>query len=441
MTDNTLSPKTIEVVKATAPVLAEHGLQIVKTFYPRMHRENPEVAVRFNPANQVAGEAKTRASQQETFRSDFFSEPASASSQQGALTAAVYGYAANIDNLEALTPAVMRIAHKHVSLDIKPEQYPIIGNYLLAAIKEVLGDAATDEIMDAWKEAYFFLADLFITIENGLRQSSAQKSGGWDGFRPFVVARKTPEAENVYSFYLEPQDGGSLPDYQAGQYTCFRVAVPGFEWAGGNIVYRNYSLSTAPGKGYFRVTIQREPGAKGNSDGVCSNYFHDHVAVGDVLNVAPPYGPFALVESSRPQVFIAGGMGITTMFSLFQSVVDNRLSQPIYFVQCMRNSQHHPLKQETQDLAQQGSNVTVHRCYSEPAASDRPGEDYNTRGRLNLEVLQQLLPDNDGEFYFTGPVGFMRHVRTMLHTWGVPAERVHYECYGPHAADIEADIS
>ena len=108
-------------------------------------------------------------------------------------------------------------------------------------------------------------------------------------------------------------------------------------------------------------------------------------------------------------------MGITTMFSLFQSVVDNRLSQPIYFVQCMRNSQHHPLKQETQDLAQQGSNVTVHRCYSEPAASDRPGEDYNTKGRLNLEVLQQLLPDNDCEFYFTGPVGFMRHVRTMLH--------------------------
>lgn len=441
MTDNTLSPKTIEIVKATAPVLAEHGLQIVKTFYRHMHQEHPEVAVHFNPANQAAGEAKTRASQQEAFQSDFIGEPASVPAQQAALTSAVYGYATHIDNLEALTPAVMRIAHKHVSLDVKPEQYPIIGTYLLAAIKEVLGDAATDEIIEAWTEAYSFLADLFITIENGLRQSSAQKPGGWDGYRPFVVAKKVPEAENVYSFYLEPQDGGSLPDYQAGQFTCFRVAVPGFEWAGGNIVYRNYTLSTAPGKGYFRVTIQREPGAKGNPDGVCSNYFHDHVQQGDVLDMAPPYGPFALVESSRPHVFIGAGVGITAMFSVFQSAMDKGISQPIYFVQCMRNSQQHPLKQEIQDLAQQGSNVTLYRCYSQPASSDRLGEDYDTRGRLSLEILQQILPDNDCEFYFTGPVRFMRHVRTALHTWGVPAERVHYECYGPHAAEIEADIS
>jgi nitric oxide dioxygenase len=436
MTNGKLSQKTLDMVKATAPVIAEYGLTIVSTMYRNMFRDNPEVKPYFNQANQAFGENKTRASQVEAFSDQVFSVTPGVGSQAASLAQAIFAYASNIDNLEALTPAVLRIAHKHASLHIRPEHYPIVGRHILGAIKEVLGDAATEEVVEAWREAYTFLADFLINMENGLREESARKAGGWQGFRKFIVARKVKESDQVYSFYLKPHDGKPLPPYQAGQYTCFRLEVPDV-----GIVHRNYTLSTAPDKEHFRVSIKREPGVHGCPDGVSSNYFHDHVKEGDVLDVAPPYGDFMLVEATRPYVFIAAGVGITPMFSMLQSAVEARLPQEIHFVQCMQNGRLHPIKREVRELANLSATVTLHTYYSQPESTDQQGEDYDTAGHLSLEHLQNILPDRDREFYFTGPVKFMRAIRTALHRWGVPAERIHYECFGPHAAEIEADVS
>jgi nitric oxide dioxygenase len=351
------------------------------------------------------------------------------------LAQAVLAYASHIDDLAVLTPAVARITHKHVSLDVRPEHYPIVGQHLLRAIKEVLGEAATPTIIAAWAEAYEFLAALLIETENRLRAESASKVGGWVGFRPFVVAQKRRESAEVYSFYLTPLAGGPVPLYQAGQYLCFRLDVPEV-----GLVYRNYSLSAGPGGEHLRVSIKREPGVRDLPAGICSNYFHTHVQEGDVLDVAPPYGSFTLVESALPPVFIAAGIGITPMFSMFQAARQAHPSQPVHFIQCMRNGRSHPLRAEVAEVARLGAGVTVHSVYSQPEASDRLGVDYDTAGHLSLELLRAIVPDNHREFYFTGPITFMRYVRTALHQWEVPASRVHYECFGPHAAEIEADI-
>ena len=137
-----LSQRTIDIVKATAPVLEEHGETLTQHFYKRMFAHNPEVAPLFNPAHQRAG------------------------SQQKALAAAICAYAANIENLEVLGGAVELIAQKHASLRILPEHYPIVGENLLASIREVLGAGATDEVIAAWTEAYGFLAEILIGREN-----------------------------------------------------------------------------------------------------------------------------------------------------------------------------------------------------------------------------------------------------------------------------------
>ena len=136
-----LNQETIRVVKSTAPILQEHGETLTKHFYKRMFKHNPEVAPFFNHSNQAEG------------------------TQQRALAGAIAAYAANIDNLEVLGGAVELIAQKHASLQIKPEHYPIVGENLLASIKEVLGDGATDEVIDAWGKAYGFLADIMIGRE------------------------------------------------------------------------------------------------------------------------------------------------------------------------------------------------------------------------------------------------------------------------------------
>ena len=140
----TLSKKTIDIIKSTVPVLEVHGVTITSVFYKNMFTNHPELLNIFNHANQSQGR------------------------QQVALANMVYAAAQHIDRLEAVLPAVKQVAHKHRSLGVKPEHYPIVGEYLLGAIKEVLGEAATEEIIGAWAEAYGVIAQVFIDIEDDM---------------------------------------------------------------------------------------------------------------------------------------------------------------------------------------------------------------------------------------------------------------------------------
>ncbi|HAM75827.1 MAG TPA: NO-inducible flavohemoprotein, partial [Alcanivorax sp.] len=148
-----LTADQLAVIKATVPVLQEHGETLTRHFYQRMFEHNPEVRPYFNPAHQRSG------------------------SQQRALAGAICAYAQHVDNPAALTDAVELIAQKHVSLGIRPEHYPIVGENLLASIKEVLGDAATDDIIDAWAAAYGALADIFIGREADIYHEQEQRFG------------------------------------------------------------------------------------------------------------------------------------------------------------------------------------------------------------------------------------------------------------------------
>jgi nitric oxide dioxygenase len=136
-----LSQNTIEIIKSTVPVLKEHGVEITTTFYKNMFANHEEIKGMFNMAKQESGE------------------------QPKALAMTILAAAQNIDNLEALLPAVKNIAGAHVNSKVKAEHYPIIGKNLLEAIKEVLGDAATEEVINAWGEAYEVIAKVFIDIE------------------------------------------------------------------------------------------------------------------------------------------------------------------------------------------------------------------------------------------------------------------------------------
>jgi len=174
-----LTQKTKDIVKATAPVLAQHGHTIIKRFYKRMFEAHPELKNVFNMAHQEQGQ------------------------QQQALARAVNAYAENIEDPGSLAAVLQNIANKHASLGVRAEQYPIIGEHLLGAIKEVLGSAATDEIISAWTQAYGNLADILIGMESDLYERSADQPGGWTGWRTFVVREKHPESSVITSFVLE----------------------------------------------------------------------------------------------------------------------------------------------------------------------------------------------------------------------------------------------
>ena len=89
----------------------------------------------------------------------------------------VIAFAANCDQLSNIEGPVAIMVHKHVSFNVEARHYPIVGECILEAIKIVLGDAATKEIMDAWTEGYQFLADLLIDLEKKKSTEYAEKEG------------------------------------------------------------------------------------------------------------------------------------------------------------------------------------------------------------------------------------------------------------------------
>src|SRR5918993_178056 len=261
-----LSDRTIDIVKATIPALEKGGTAVTDRMYQILFT-NPEIRDLFNQSHHGG-----------------------TGSQSRVLTAAVVAYARNIDNLGALASRVERITQKHVALNILPGHYHFVAEALLGAIKDVLGEAATDEVLEAWGEAYWFLADLLMAREASIYSRLAAAPGGWNGWRDFEVERTRPESEVIRSFVLVPADGRGVMRHRPGQYLTFALDVPG-----AGHLKRNYSISSAPDGRSYRISVKREA-APGVPPGLASNWLHDNARAGTVLKVAPPAGEFFLDE-------------------------------------------------------------------------------------------------------------------------------------------------
>jgi nitric oxide dioxygenase len=397
-----LDMKTIEVIKSTVPVLEEHGEKITTVFYQQMFSAHPELLNIFNHANQKQGR------------------------QQRALASAVYAAAKYIDNLEVILPAVRQIAHKHRSLGILPEHYPIVGTHLLAAIKDVLGDAATDEILGAWGEAYQVIADAFISVEAEMYDEAENQQGGWKGFKAFKVVRKVKESDVITSFYLTPEDGKDLPEFTPGQYISVKLEIPGQV----NTHIRQYSLSDAPRKDYYRISVKRETNPD-HHDGIVSNYLHGSVEEGDKLPVSAPAGDFVVnTDVKTPLVLLSGGVGLTPMVSMLKTVAALQPDRQVTFIHATSNSRMHAFREDAAAAAAQGNVKTV-IFYDNPTPEDQEKANYDVKGYVTKEWLKDNIQLDETDFFFCGPVPFMKHVNTALKELGVPGERIHYEFFGP----------
>ncbi|WP_270181021.1 NO-inducible flavohemoprotein [Alkalihalobacillus sp. CinArs1] len=397
-----LSPKTIATIKSTVPVLEVHGNAITTRFYDMLFTNHPELLNIFNHANQKQGR------------------------QQQALANAVYAAAKHIDQLESILPVVKQVAHKHRSLGVKPEHYPIVGEYLLKAIKEVLGDAATDEILSAWEEAYGVIASVFIDVEEEMYKEAEAQVGGWRNDRTFVVERKEQESDVITSFYLKPVDGRPLAPFKPGQYISVKVNIPGDTYTH----IRQYSLSDVQGKPYYRISVKKEENPT-KPDGIVSNFLHEGVKEGDTLSVTAPAGDFYLEEGTNPIVLLSGGVGITPLMSMVKaSATQNRNTT---FIHAAINGNVHAFDKEVRALDH--SALDYYTCYESPTSEDRRMGLFNKEGYVTGEWLKEILTfDQETHYYFCGPLAFMKAVREALESLGVKEEQMHYEFFGPAVA-------
>jgi len=363
-----------------------------------MFEAHPELMNLFNMGNQANG------------------------SQQQSLAAAVFAYAANIDNAAALKPVVERIVHKHVSVGIKPEHYPIVGHHLIGAIKGVLGDAATPELIAAWEEAYGLLADALISTEALLYKQNKQQPDEWIKLK---VTEKLHQTDNVVSFTLRADDQAKLPAFKPGQYISVAVHIEELNLR----QIRQYSLSDSPQKNTFRITVKREGGDEYKPQGNVSNWLHQHTRVGSTINVSFPCGNFTPdIQDTRPIALVSAGVGITPMISILNDIAVTNPGRKVMFAHAARNIASVAHIDEIQSAKGKLENLETVFFLNE---SKKQHID-EREGRMDLS--SHITPEfRDGIYYICGPQSFMDDQRDALIELGIHQNNIHREVFGPES--------
>lgn len=391
-----------QLILATVPLLREKGLELTKHFYLRMFEYHPELKNVFNMGNQRAGK------------------------QQMALAMAVLSYAENISQPERLMPVVDLIGHKHASLSIQPEQYEIVGTHLLASIKEVLGEAATEDIVQAWAVAYQQLADIMIGHEHKIYQAKENEANNWIGWKAFTVKSKVVESGEITSFYLVPADGSAVVQHQPGQYISIKVFLERI----GLEQIRQYSISCAPNNEYYRISIKRELGKEIDMNGMISNHLHDHINEGDTVEISSPSGNFVLKENQRDKVFISGGIGQTPLLSMLEALeLSGVVNHNIVWIHGCRNQEVQAFRNKLSYITNNCSQVKPIFFYD---SLDQVAEDIETyQGVVDLSTIKGYEFTNEADYYLCGPHPFLEKQLRDLKALNISADQIFYEEFTP----------
>ncbi|WP_285526011.1 globin domain-containing protein [Streptomyces lavendulae] len=390
-----LSEKSAATVRATLPAVGAAIGEIAELFYEKLFAAHPALLRDlFNRGNQNAG------------------------LQKQALAGSVAAFATHLLAHPDTRPDVMpnRIAHKHASLGVTREQYPVVRLHLFEAIAEVLGDAVTPEVAEAWDEVYWLMANALIAIEERLYAEQRVTAG--DVWREWTVAARVEETADCTTFRLSPADGAPAPSFRPGQYVSVQVELPD-----GARQIRQYSLSSAPGSPVRSITVKRVHGpAAGGPDGEVSNHLHARVRTGDALRVSAPYGDLVLRDSAAPVLLASAGIGCTPMLSMLEHLADTGHAAPVTVLHADRTPADHALRSDHRALTHKLPDASARFWYEADAEAG------DATGLVDLESVP-VAPGTQA--YLCGPLPFMRSVRTQLIAKGVPASDIHYEVFGP----------
>jgi nitric oxide dioxygenase len=387
-----LSEPAAAVVRATLPAVGASLAEITERFYGGLFAARPDLLRDlFNRGNQAAG------------------------TQRQALAGSIAAFATHLLEHPEQRPDAMlsRIAHKHASLGVRPEQYALVHEHLFAAIAEVLGEAVTPEVAAAWGEVYWLMANALCAIEKRLYEES-----GEPGWRRWEVVERVAETADVTTFRLRPADGGPVADFRAGQYVSVRAELPD-----GARQIRQYSLSGAAGSNVRQFSVKRVPGDGAAPEGEVSNHLHARVREGDVLELSAPYGDLVLEDAAdTPLLLASAGIGVTPMVAMLAQLANAGHGAPVTVVHGDRSPADHALRADHLAFTDKLPDATVHFWYERDAA---PGT------RTGLVDLDDLTIPHATRAYLCGPLPFMRAVRTQLLTKGLSPADIHYEVFGP----------
>jgi nitric oxide dioxygenase len=298
---------------------------------------------------------------------------------------------------------------------------------LMWAIGDVLGDAVTPEVADAWSEVYWVMANALINQERGLY--SARGVIPQTVWRQWEVERKVEETADVVTFVVKRIDDRLVKTSLPGQYVTVKMAM-----TDGVHQPRQYSLTRSDDGEHRQFSVKRVQGG-GKPDGEMSTLLHDSVKVGDVLTMSLPYGDVVLDDSGRPVVFASAGIGIAPMAGMLSHLVTAGSHLQIMLLHADLDEDSFALRGQVLDDLAALPNASIYVWYENGVEGDA-----RMAGVFHgiMDLSQVSLPDGAG-YYLCGPLPFMQAVRSALIARGVPAHDIQYEVFGPDLwqADFE----
>lgn len=380
-----LSTQSLPLIEATLPLVGERMPAIARNFYGRMFAAHPELFDGlFSRSNQKNG------------------------SQQQALAGSIAAFATHLVKNPDSAPEILlsRIAHKHVSLDIRPEQYDVVYTYLFEAIADELSDVITAQIAAAWTEVYWLMAHALIKMENGLYAGAASDKAS----APWVVVGKEMAGTDALTFTLEPADDTPVTPSLPGQYVSVTVQMPD-----GIHQVRQYSLSAGTGSRTRVFTTKLD------ADGEVSPALHRDVQVGDQLILSNPCGDITLSQGDHPLVLASAGIGCTPSASILRSLAENDSKREVLVLHAESSMERWALRDQMREDVAQLEAAEMELWLENPAEGSHEG----------FMSLENVTIPEDASVYLCGPLPFMRKIRSQALESGVPAERIHYEVFGP----------
>ncbi len=384
---NGLTPEQAEIVTQTLPIVGANIEKITPNFYNRMFAAHPElIADTFNRGNQKQG------------------------AQQKALAASVATFAATLVDPDAPAPEELlsRIGHKHISVGIKPEQYPIVHKHLFDAIEEILTpEVFQGAVRDAWDAVYLEMQRVLINFEKGLYDDLGVEAG--DVFRAAHVVSREERGDDVAVFSVKLDDETPV-SYLPGQYISVRQTMP--DGAG---QLRQYSL--AGGKeGVLTFAVRRVDASEDLPAGEVSTQLWEQVQPGDAIEISLPAGDLVLdMKSDDPVVLISAGIGATPMIGMLDALVAADSKRDVVVLHADRAEAADALRAERDNAVAALANARQQVWY-EPDLMDLTDVD---------------LPEG-AQYYLCGGNGFLQAVRKQLADRGVDRSNVHFELFSPN---------
>lgn len=385
-----LEPQHAAVVSATLPLIGAHIDEITAEFYRRMFNNHPELLRNlFNRGNQAQG------------------------AQQRALAASIATFATHLVTPDLPHPVELlsRIGHKHASLGVTADQYPIVHDNLFSAIVAVLGaETVTEEVATAWDRVYWIMAQTLIDLEHDLYDGAGVPDG--DVYRRARVVSRVDDPSGAVLLTVRPA-GEPFGNFLPGQYVSVGLTMPD-----GARQLRQYSLVNAPGTDGLTFAVKPV--------GEVSTWIAANICVGDILDVTVPFGDLPAPVPGQPLVLISAGIGITPMIGILEFLALQGADTPVQMLHADRSDQTHPLRERQHELLAELPNATLDIWYEDGLTAGQAGVH---AGLLTLDGIE--LPDQ-AQIYLCGNNGFAQAVRKQLIARGVPAARVHCELFSPN---------